>query len=234
MKIFASVILAAVGAAAGQAADLGSCLSMKDANARLQCYDAVAKALRDKDGKEIVHWAGAGMTTTRPFHADGPFEIQWDARGFFQATLNHVGADKTIIANQTEGSTGSSYVSEGGDYYLDISALGPWRTRAVALPPGQAPDSADVQEPPAGENQAGLPPCNGPDASTEITELVQSSPWGQVAHIRVLDVGPITATLSPRGIEVCHTTLVTTGGTVKYDFQYMRQNGKIFTSGRPR
>jgi hypothetical protein len=165
--------------------------------------------------------------------ADCPFGIQWDASGFFQATLNRVGGDDSIIANQIQGGPGSSYVPEGGDYYLKVSAMAGWRAKAVALPSGTAPDSGNVQ-PSSEESRADLPPCDGRDASKEVTELVQNSPWEQLMHIRVLDVGPITATTSPKGVEVCHTMLVTSGSIIGYDFQNIRQNGKIFISGRQR
>ena len=141
--------------------------------------------------------------------------------------------DETLIANQIQGGPGSSYVAEGGDYYLKVSAMARWQTSAVTLAPSTTPEAGDAK-PGADTTQADLPPCNDAAAPTDVTDLVQDSPWGQMGHIRVLDVGPITTTTSPKGIEVCHATLVTTAGTFGYDFHNVRENGKVFISGHRR
>jgi hypothetical protein len=159
--------------------------------------------------------------------------MQWEATGYFGAFMRPINGSQTLFANRLEKGTGGSYVPDGGDYHVKVNAMGKWRLKAVALPPGQAPESANVSQPDT-ESQANLPPCDGPDATEEIKELVLNSPWGQVTHIRVLDVGPITKTASPKGVEVCHAKLITTGGDINFDFQNVRTNGKIYMSGRRR
>ena len=233
LAVLAMLAFATGATASPLAPDVASCRPIKDAAARLKCFDALSAEATKDVGKAIADWSGSGMTTTRPFHADGPFEIEWDASGFFQTMLDRVGGGETIIANQIEGGPGSSYVPEGGDYYLKVSAMARWHARAVALPPGKAPESADLSQS-GEESQADLPPCDGPNADDEVRDLVQNSPLGQAGHIRVLDVGPITKTTSPKGVEVCHTKLITSGGEEDYDFQNIRRNGSIFITGRPR
>jgi hypothetical protein len=90
------------------------------------------------DEPVIGQWKGTGLTTTRPFHAAGPWELQWEASGLFQVFLHRPGHDESgempdIIANQVQGSKGSAYVDHGGDFYLQISALAPWTARAVLV-----------------------------------------------------------------------------------------------------
>jgi hypothetical protein len=83
----------------------------------------------------IAQWSGSGMTTTRPFHAEGPFEVQWETTEYFSAYLDQVGGHQTLIANQN--SAGSSYVPDGGNFYIKIEAMGDWHIRVVALPSEQ-------------------------------------------------------------------------------------------------
>lgn len=56
----------------------------------------------------------------------------------FQVMLYHKGdatgeAMPNIIANQTNAGRGNSYVDKGGDYYLVVNALGPWKAKAVLI-----------------------------------------------------------------------------------------------------
>ncbi|MBV9251671.1 MAG: hypothetical protein JO227_20805 [Acetobacteraceae bacterium] len=101
--------------------------------------------------------------------------------------------------------------------------------KAVALPPGEAPQSADV-EPPE-EDQSGLPPL---DADKDVTELANESPWAQLMNMRVLDVGPLTKATSPKGVDVCRTKLITTGGSFWYDLHNVRENGNVYIRGHLR
>lgn len=173
------------------------------------------------------------MTTTRPFHADGPWELRWDAGGFFQATLEKVGGEEDTVANQLQPGQGSSYVPTAGDYYVKFVAMSHWTAKAVALAPGTAPETADVAKPSdLDEDQSGLPPCDDLNASEEVKQLVENSPLGRTTHLQVLDVGPVTKTTSPKGAVICHTRIVTTGGEMNFDFQSVRRNGKEFVTGQ--
>jgi peptidoglycan hydrolase-like protein with peptidoglycan-binding domain/uncharacterized protein YecT (DUF1311 family) len=103
----------------------------------------------------IAEWKGYGSTTTRPFHADGAWELQWDATAMYGAALfsatSHVegkanGYDK-LLAN-TGGDTsqpvihGTAYHQQGGDYYLSIQSLGEWHVRVVSISGSLRTDNA--------------------------------------------------------------------------------------------
>jgi hypothetical protein len=90
-----------------------------------------------KNGGSIAHWSGLGMMTTRPFHVEGPWELQWTVgeTGFFSVDLHKVGGREKSIALQSEAGSSSSYVPEGGDYYLEVRATGPWSITAVSVVP---------------------------------------------------------------------------------------------------
>ena len=88
------------------------------------------------DEKTIAQWSGVGMQATRPFHLDGPGELQWQMSGdLFQAMMYKIGNDKMpdIVANQIEAGLGTYYIPNGGDYYIKFNAMGKWSARVVAL-----------------------------------------------------------------------------------------------------
>jgi len=87
-------------------------------------------------GAFIDQWSGDSTLTTRPFHADGPWEIQWaTASGPFVIELAKPGGRSDVIANQTHQASSSSLVPEGGDYYLKVIANSPWSIKLVSVPP---------------------------------------------------------------------------------------------------
>lgn len=103
-----------------------------------------ANALEGKPcGPDAIHtWTGSGMQTTRPFHMPGPWEIQWgfpDAKsGLFQVFVHQPGQEddfpSSIAANQMDGSAGSTYREQGGDYFLTINAVGfHWKVCIVSV-----------------------------------------------------------------------------------------------------
>jgi hypothetical protein len=119
------------------------CYRTKDDQQRLKCYDTVIQADVDKYNKnqDVLReeWHGNGLLTTRPFHMSGSWEFQWDSKGqIFQVMLYHKGessgqAMPNLLANQTSGGPGSSYVDSGGDFYLVVNAMGPWSAKAVLV-----------------------------------------------------------------------------------------------------
>ena len=89
----------------------------------------------------IAQWHGAGTTQTRPFHVDGPWELQWTRRsGHFSAWLHAVGRpDEThLLANGSNDAGNSYYVPTGGDYYFEFDGSDEWTARVVALSPSPA------------------------------------------------------------------------------------------------
>jgi hypothetical protein len=84
----------------------------------------------------LAQWTGNSMMTTRPFHVEGPFEIQWTAAsGYFSIHLARVGGREELIANQVAPSDSSSYVPNPGDYYLKITSSAPWGIKIVPVEP---------------------------------------------------------------------------------------------------
>jgi hypothetical protein len=86
-------------------------------------------------GGVIVKLSGSGAKNTRPFAAPGPWEIQWDARGdIFQIYVygksgNLIG----VAANQMGSGKGNSYQPRGGEYYLQVNAIGAWALEVVDM-----------------------------------------------------------------------------------------------------
>lgn len=78
---------------------------------------------------------GDGTQNTRPFNVAGPWEIRWTADGdLFQVYV--FSADGELIgvaANQMGAGGGSSFQPRGGDYYLQVNAMGAWSLRIVPL-----------------------------------------------------------------------------------------------------
>ena len=86
-------------------------------------------------------WTGSGTMTTRPFHMDGPWEIQWSFTAkpmMFQIMVYTKGESDqmpSIAANQLDGTPGSAYQPRGGDYYLTFNTFGGnWTACVVSVP----------------------------------------------------------------------------------------------------
>lgn len=109
----------------------------------------------------LFRWSGTGYTTTRPFHLETPWELQWDSSDSFSIDLYKVANNESnLVANQGHAGKGSSYQPEPGDYYMKIEAFAPWNVRIVAItqspvqprstpaappPPQQVPNSPASQ-----------------------------------------------------------------------------------------
>lgn len=78
---------------------------------------------------------GRDAHTTRPFTVEGPWEIQWDASGdIFQIFLFSANGDMLgLPANQTGAGSGSAYQPRGGQFYLQINAVGAWSVTVVSV-----------------------------------------------------------------------------------------------------
>lgn len=233
------------------ATNLTTCRALKDAANRLKCYDKLpllsilpggssAPIQAANDEKVVMKWSGSATMQTRPFHVDGPWELQWSTdKGYFSATLHRTsgpGSKVELLANGMGGGSSSSYRPTGGDFYLEFGAMQRWSARVVSVP---APDS--IKTDPESEepllnvsgDQSGLPPCNGAGASDEIKNLIEHSPLGQTMHISVIHVGAITSRQIKDGMSICSAPLMTNGGEISYDFQFYRKDGRIFIYGKP-
>lgn len=88
-----------------------------------------------------LRWSGSGNQTTRPFHMDGGWEVQWNITKppmLFQIMV-HDKQDPdgmpNVAANQNDSSPGSAYQPKGGDYYLTFNTFGgAWSACVVPVP----------------------------------------------------------------------------------------------------
>lgn len=121
------------------AGQLSVCHNLRDGHARLKCYDAIAtkgEAPSPDSGVVFYHWSGTGMTTTRPFQVEVPWELQWNSSNMIQIYLYRMGGDMPdIAANQMSAGKGRSYEPRPGEYYMKVNALGDWKIRIVAAGP---------------------------------------------------------------------------------------------------
>lgn len=94
----------------------------------------------------VQEFSGSGGTNTRPFTVQDHWEIQWEAAGsVFQVYLfNGAGEMQGVAANQQGSGTGSSFQPKGGDYYLQVNAIGAWEVRVAQF---SASDQDAVVEP---------------------------------------------------------------------------------------
>jgi hypothetical protein len=141
-----AVALVTPPASAQTAADIVTCRGIKGTADRLKCYDSLsiqppaeATSINSSEGEKLIaNWEGDGTQTTRPFHADGPWELRWTlASSFWFAVFLYdakSGTEVNMLASQTIGRAGSSYVPKGGDYYLEFTGYGSWSARAVGIP----------------------------------------------------------------------------------------------------
>jgi hypothetical protein len=83
----------------------------------------------------IARYSGSGAQSPRPFTVDGPWELQWEADGaLFTVHLKDAsGKLIDVMANSAPAAPGAAYRAQGGTYALDISALGSWTVRVVAV-----------------------------------------------------------------------------------------------------
>lgn len=89
------------------------------------------------DASGAVEFTGNGAVNTRPFSMDGPWEIQWEADGdIFQVFLHTAdGEIVDVAANQMGSGSGTSFQPRGGEYYLQVNAIGDWTVRVLPLGP---------------------------------------------------------------------------------------------------
>ena len=230
---------------------IAACHVIKDAVSRLKCFDSIplpnlssesvnGPVQTSIDDKVIVKWSGSGQMNTRPFHVDGPWELQWNtAKGYFSAQLHRIsgsGPKLALLANGMEPGSSSSYQPTGGDFYIEFGGMQPWSARVVSVPsPQGAEHSTEAEEPllSVAGDQSGLPPCDGADGAETIKRLVEKSPLAQTMHLSVIHVGKIVSRSIKDGMTICRASMMTNGGEAAYDFQYYRRDGDIYIYGKP-
>jgi hypothetical protein len=132
----------------------------------------------------IAQWSGGGMMTTRPFHVDGPWELEWSASSVFAAQLVTVGGSAEDVALQSAAGRSSSYEPVGGDFYLKVEGSGEWTMKAVRLQDAQPLGGDNARAtPPAIE----IPQTGTLNATPETLPSVRTSsdvPFAEMALIR--------------------------------------------------
>ncbi len=102
--------------------------------------------------KLIASWGGSSQLQTRPFHVDGPWELQWRTeKGYFSARLHNAAGESgqsQLLANTTGAGASSSYQPVGGDFYMEFNASQEWSARIVSLQ-DVAISSSGANPPPA-------------------------------------------------------------------------------------
>ena len=84
--------------------------------------------------REIARFSGNGHGATRPFTANCPCEIQWQATGSsFSAWLaSPEGKDLALIGNTTPAGNGTYYWPKSGSYFLKPAA-DKWTIRVIEI-----------------------------------------------------------------------------------------------------
>ena len=93
-------------------------------------------------------WSGSSNMQSRPFHADGPWELQWiNDKGFFAITVHALRSQHgDLVANTTNAGQSSHFYPDGGDFYLEVESSNGWQIRAVSIV--SAAPSAPISPPP--------------------------------------------------------------------------------------
>lgn len=202
----------------------------------------VAPASQPQAGGEVVHWSGSSTMTTRPFHVDGAWELQWTSDGFMSMTLHRMDGDETkLVAMAAERSASSSFQPKGGTFYLEIAAAAPWTAKIIRLPDPAQGSSAATQMPPVADDhpvtslvksegdQSGLPPCDTDKAGKELASTIEGSPMGQTLHVRVLHVRGEARHVATDGSAVCSALVTTNAGQDEaFLYQFYRMDGEVF------
>ncbi|MGD9850153.1 MAG: hypothetical protein AB7T38_02685 [Nitrospirales bacterium] len=86
-----------------------------------------------------IAFTGNGTTSTRPFNIKHEWEIQWEKTGewpsveLFMVQVTEKGNPLPVAAWNLAGRAGTSYVPKTGEFYLQITAMGPWKISVVEL-----------------------------------------------------------------------------------------------------
>jgi len=133
--LLTTAAVAALIAPAARAADLTSCSAIAADAARLACYDQFAGRAAATPAKAavIAEYDGNGTRNTRPFTAQGPWEVQWDTDGdIFQLYLMDANGQMVgVLANQMGPGSSSSYHARRGTYSFQVNAMGDWYIQVV-------------------------------------------------------------------------------------------------------
>jgi len=94
--------------------------------------------LIDLHEQEALVMSGHGDTITRPFLTKGEWEMQWEKSGewildVFLVYLIQKTTGETVQVANLQGTSGALYIPEPGEYFLRITANGPWSFHIIEL-----------------------------------------------------------------------------------------------------
>ena len=113
---------------------LVACHKIADAPKRLECYDDFAALLLKKAAAAPAprEWTGSGIKTTRPFHMDAGWVLEWKTAGaILSIDINTANGQPIDSAMQTQPGEGHTFEPKGGEFTLHIAGVGAWRVAAV-------------------------------------------------------------------------------------------------------
>ena len=84
-------------------------------------------------GQVLAEFEGVGAGATRPFTANGSWEAQFTAQGYFGAYLMSADGQMLNVVANIMGGHSSYYSPVPGTYYFNINTGEPWRVRVVRV-----------------------------------------------------------------------------------------------------
>ena len=133
-----AVLVVSSPAHADSSGRIAECRAETDSLKRLICYDAIpiddsTEAAGATPSGPIATFKGTGMTTTRPFEANGPIMVRVETDSFLSLEVKPPNAQFGTAHLSTDGSTPAElYVPKGGTYLLEVMAIGPWRATVTS------------------------------------------------------------------------------------------------------
>lgn len=94
------------------------------------------------DEQVVFSQSANGIRNSRPFGVKSNWEIRWQSNEALAITAfradtkddDPLGKMPISTASQTKGGRGSTYIRDGGSFYLQITAMGDWTITVVQLP----------------------------------------------------------------------------------------------------
>jgi hypothetical protein len=79
-----------------------------------------------------LSFSGSGDDQTEPFDVAANWELRWESDGAFQAELfNPEGESRGVIIETDEAGDGATFISEAGEFTLEVSADEDWSIEVV-------------------------------------------------------------------------------------------------------
>lgn len=86
----------------------------------------------------LLELDGSGDETSEVFEAALNWELRWkapDAESFSVELFNEEGESRGVLIEDSEDPDGSTFVSEAGSFYLEVTSDGDWSISVIGPPP---------------------------------------------------------------------------------------------------